>query len=201
MTEEHWQAIVSCDGRYDGQFVYGVTTTGVFCRPSCRSKTPLRQNVRVFGSVREALGAGFRPCKRCRPDRPGEPSPEDSLVGEALRLISVHFAEDLTLRELAARLFVSPFHLQRVFKRVVGFSPAQYLTRQRIEAARALLADSGLSITAVALSVGFKNPAHFSAVFHRAVGCPPSAYRSPQPPHPKGEAPVAAEVRSGWLGA
>lgn len=178
MREEHWRAIVSCDAAYDGQFVYGVTTTGVFCRPSCRSKTPDRRHVRILASPAEARRAGFRPCKRCRPELGAGASAREELVAEALRLISSHFAEELTLREMASRLFVSPFHLQRVFKQALHVSPAQFLTKTRIEAAQAMLAHSDLSVTAIALNVGFKNPAHFSAVFRRETGRRPTEYRA-----------------------
>lgn len=178
MTEERWRAIVACDGRYDGQFVYGVTTTGVFCRPSCRSKTPVRRNVVVFASPGEALDRGFRPCKRCRPDRASVPTPGGDLVFAAVHLLEDHFAEELSLREVAARLYVSPFHLHRLFRRALNLSPAQYLLRRRIEAAKTLLRESDLSITAIALNVGFKSPAHFSAVFRRETGSRPSAYRA-----------------------
>lgn len=179
VSEERWRAVVACDERYDGQFVYGVTTTGVFCRPSCRSKTPVRTNVVFFSSPGEALNKGFRPCKRCRPDEALSPAPSDYLVAEAKRLIEAHFAEELSLSDLADRLYVSPFHLHRLFKRCLDLSPAQYLQRRRIEAAKALLRESELSVTAVALSVGFKSPAHFAAVFRRATGCTPRQFRHP----------------------
>jgi AraC family transcriptional regulator of adaptative response / methylphosphotriester-DNA alkyltransferase methyltransferase len=184
MTEEQWQAIVACDERYDGRFVYGVATTGVFCQPSCRSKTPTRKNVRLFADAGEARAAGFRPCKRCRPEAPDARPAQDRLADGAAALIARCYAEDLTLAEIARRLFVSPFHLQRGFTRVRQVSPSRYLRQQRISAARALLAESALSVTAVALSVGFKSPAHFSAVFRAETGVSPTAFRQAPPAAP-----------------
>ncbi|NGQ96782.1 methylphosphotriester-DNA--protein-cysteine methyltransferase family protein [Brevibacillus sp. SYP-B805] len=177
MNEEIWRAIVECDPAYDGQLYYGLVTTGVFCRPSCRSKTPKRENVRIFHTPSEARKAGLRPCKRCRPEEQEWRSHEEELARQLARLIDGHYAEPLSLQSMAARLFVSPYYLLRCFRRVMNTTPARYLQLTRLEHAKALLRDTGESITAVALQTGFASSAHFSAVFHKEVGCPPSAYR------------------------
>lgn len=177
MNEEIWQAIVTCDPAYDGQFYYGLLTTGIFCKPSCRSKTPRRENVRIYQNPDEARQAGLRPCKRCRPDALVFRSSEEELVEQATRLIHDHFHEPLTLPVMAARLFVSPFYLQKCFSRLRNVSPTRYLTLQRLERARALLANTQLAVTAVARQSGFRNSAYFSSVFQKEIGCSPSAYR------------------------
>jgi AraC family transcriptional regulator of adaptative response / methylphosphotriester-DNA alkyltransferase methyltransferase len=177
MKEEYWQAVVACDRTYDGVFFYAVKTTGIFCRPSCPSKAPKRDNVELFSSAQQAQAAGFRPCKRCRPDIEESYSAKASLVDKAKRYIEENYAEQLTLNRIAAYLYVSPFYLQRIFKEIEKISPAQYVTRMRINRARQLLLCSSLTITQIALYVGFKNSAHFSVVFQRFVGCQPSKYR------------------------
>ncbi|MGE5675577.1 MAG: Ada metal-binding domain-containing protein, partial [Mycobacterium leprae] len=95
MQEEEWRAITQCDPAYDGQFYYAVKTTGIFCRPSCKSRVPNRGNVIVFHSAHAAVEAGFRACKRCRPDQCHGPAAE--LVQRALDYMAVHYSEPLTL--------------------------------------------------------------------------------------------------------
>lgn len=176
--ESFWQAVVLCDPSYDGVFFYAVKTTGVYCRPSCKSRTPKREHVTFHTSALAAEAAGFRPCKRCRPKLLAPvPSVRQMLVEEAKRLIASHYAEDWTLRAMAERLYVSPFWFQRVFKQACGFTPFQYLTETRIRAAERLLLETEDSVTSIALQVGFKNPAHFSSLFAKKTGCPPSRYR------------------------
>jgi AraC family transcriptional regulator of adaptative response / methylphosphotriester-DNA alkyltransferase methyltransferase len=172
-----WRAIVNCDPTFDGQYVYAVTTTGIFCRPSCRSRTPKPENVRIFHSPDEALAAGFRPCKRCRPEENAF-GPEAALVEQAKAIIEQRYPEPLTLGTLAKQLSVSPCHLHRMFKRWTGITPAKYILKQRLQAAEAALrTDSPSSITEVALAVGFRSASHFTAVFRKATGYTPTEYR------------------------
>ncbi len=120
-----WRAVTERDARYDGRFVYAVTSTGIFCRPSCASRRPRRDRVRFFASPAAAERAGFRPCERCRPraDRAAE---RPSLVTRALERLDTHPDRPLPLAELAAALGCSPYHLQRTFKRAIGISPHEY---------------------------------------------------------------------------
>jgi AraC family transcriptional regulator, regulatory protein of adaptative response / methylphosphotriester-DNA alkyltransferase methyltransferase len=177
MKTEYWQAIVDCDKEYDGEFYYGVLTTGIFCRPSCKSRLPKVNNVKIFRSVEEAENEGLRPCKRCRPQFMVNQSSAEELIAKVKQLIEASYAADLSLHEIASRCYVSPFYLQRVFKQVTQISPTQYLIKKRIEAAKQLIEQPAFSITEIALQVGFKNPAHFSSVFSKEVGLPPSKYR------------------------
>jgi AraC family transcriptional regulator of adaptative response / methylphosphotriester-DNA alkyltransferase methyltransferase len=176
MREEQWEAILKCDPLYDGIFYYAVNTTGIFCRPSCKSRTPRKENVIIFETAQAALAAGFRPCKRCRPDHPL--GPDEELVRRTMTYIEAHYSEPLTLAAIAARQYVNPHHLHRTFKRRVGITPTQYLLHKRMSEAKRLLSTSALSITAISAVVGFTNVAHFSAVFHKQVGLSPSAYRN-----------------------
>lgn len=178
MNEALWQAIVNCDRTFDGQYFYGVITTGIFCRPSCRSRTPRQENVRIFRSVDEAKVSHFRPCKRCCPD--AYPlGPIESLVEAAKTIMDEGYQNSLTLHILAQKLAISPYHLHRVFKRATGMPPAAYLLNRRIEAAKEVLATaSSCIIIDIARMVGFHSATHFSTVFQRATGHNPTGYRT-----------------------
>jgi AraC family transcriptional regulator, regulatory protein of adaptative response / methylphosphotriester-DNA alkyltransferase methyltransferase len=178
MDEAIWKAILNCEPTFDGQYYYAVLTTGIFCRPSCRSRTPKRDNVRIFSSIQEAVQAGFRPCKRCRPDeRPH--CPDIELVMQMKDLIQRRCHERLTLSTVAKQLSISPYHLHRVFKRVTGMTPAQYIFRTRItRAMESLKHEHSKSIADIAFELGFRSLSHFSVVFRRATGRTPSEYRN-----------------------
>lgn len=178
MREEFWNAIVECNKQYDSTFYYGVMSTKIFCRPSCRSKTPKKQNVKIFYDKETAMEKGFRACKRCRPDLNEYASTKEQLVNQTIQYINSHLCDSLTLTTIANHLFVSPFYLQKIFKEATGISPSQYLVIKRMEKAKALLVHSKLTITQIAFEVGFKNSAHFSSVFKKRTLLSPSAYRS-----------------------
>jgi AraC family transcriptional regulator of adaptative response / methylphosphotriester-DNA alkyltransferase methyltransferase len=159
-------------------YVYGVTTTGIFCRPGCRSRRPRPEHVRIFPSPEAALAAGFRPCKRCRPDAHPD-GPDVELVEAAEALIRERFREPLTLAALGRALAVSPYHLARTFKRIRGITPGRYLLATRIRAAQqTLAAGSSRSVAATAQAVGFRSVSHFATVFRRITGMTPGAYRA-----------------------
>jgi AraC family transcriptional regulator of adaptative response / methylphosphotriester-DNA alkyltransferase methyltransferase len=193
VTDEFWQAIVTCDAAYDGKFLYGVRSTGVFCRPSCKSRTPKRENARTFHSMQEALSDGFRACKRCRPDQ--QLWPEENLVRKAVILIEQHYSEPLTLEKMGFHLHLSPFHLHRTFHRRTGQTPADYLRQTRLAAAIRLLHQTDASITDIAVAVGFQNAGHFSTVFQRQHGMTPSAYRKRHLLHSKVKEGTCSEGR------
>jgi AraC family transcriptional regulator of adaptative response / methylphosphotriester-DNA alkyltransferase methyltransferase len=175
--EAVYQAILNRDTKYDGKYYTGVKTTGIFCRPSCRSRTPKRENIDLYTSREAAVEAGFRACKRCRPDHPNPMGPDEDLSQRVLAYTEAHFAEPLTLSKIAFHMNISPFHMQRVFKRVKGFTPAEQLTRIRLNEATKMLAQEKPSIEQIAVLVGFRNPSHFSSVFKRETGVSPSDYR------------------------
>ncbi|GMA62794.1 bifunctional transcriptional activator/DNA repair enzyme AdaA [Alicyclobacillus fastidiosus] len=176
MQEEQWNAIASCDSAYDGQFFYAVKTTGIFCRPSCKSRIPKRDNVVVFLTIDAAMDADFRPCKRCKPDQFQWPAEE--LARKTMDYIDAHHSEPLTLGIMANGLHINQYHLHHIFKRVVGVTPREYLLQKRIAQAKRLLDEREFSVTDIAASVGFVNAAHFSTVFRKQIGLSPSEYRN-----------------------
>lgn len=172
-----YEAVVRKEALYDGVYYTCVHTTGIFCRPSCRSRTPLLKNISFRASVEDALQAGFRPCKRCKPESPGPAGPEVRLVCSAREAMDAAFPATLSLGELARRLHVSSYYLQRLFKRHTGASPAEYSASRRLEAARQLLDHTDLNITEISLRTGFSSAAYFSAFFQKLAGCSPTVYR------------------------
>lgn len=128
MTEEQWQAILQNDAAYNEKFFYAVKTTGIFCRPSCKSKAPNRENARIFQNAEQALESGFRPCKRCKPT--GERLPDKEWVVVMTEYIDKHYHEPLTLETLAEVCHGSPYHLHRTFKKVTGITPVDYIQQR-----------------------------------------------------------------------
>src|SRR5262245_3214727 len=132
--DRRWLAVSSRDAGLDGTFYYGVLTTGVFCRPGCPSRRPNRANVRFYTTTDDARADGLRPCLRCRPvGGPGD-DPMAERVRRLCQYIETHANSPLTLKEMSRRARLSPAHLQRSFKAVVGVSPKQYLDSCRMTA-------------------------------------------------------------------
>jgi len=173
-----YESILQRDTRYDGRYYVGVLTTGIVCRPSCRSRIPKPENIRIFESIEEALKHGFRPCKRCRPDSPGKDGPDAAIAKAVIALIRTRYNENWTLRSLASQLSMSPFHLQRIFKRTVGTTPAKELLNRRLEIARRLLIESDKPVLEIAREIGFRSSSHFAFVFQRATGSSPNDFRN-----------------------
>jgi AraC family transcriptional regulator, regulatory protein of adaptative response / methylphosphotriester-DNA alkyltransferase methyltransferase len=177
MNSVYWKAIRECDGTYDGVFWYGVKTTGIFCRPSCKSKLPKPSNVRIFRSADEAVKNGFRPCKRCRPDRMSWSGPHLEMAEQAAAWIRKNYDKSFTLQDISGALAVHPHYLHRVFRKQMGKTPAEYLTEIRLKAAREWLENTDKSLTEIALDAGFSSLSHFSRVFKHRYGLPPGLYR------------------------
>lgn len=170
---DRWDAVTQRDAHADGAFYYAVATTGVFCRPSCASRLPRRENVAFFDTAEEARAAGFRPCKRCRPDG----LPRDlAIVERACAALDADPAARLTLAQLSEAVHVSPFHLQRLFKRIVGVSPREYQAARRGAALRDAL-QRGEAVTRAALDAGFNSPSRLYDSVAGELGMAPSAYR------------------------
>src|SRR5215471_21311258 len=132
-TEEaaaRWRAVVNKDADADGTFVYAVRSTGVYCRPTCPSRRPRPDNVVFFNRPEEAESAGFRPCLRCRP---GHLAPQSQVVAQACRYLEPHLETTVTLGELGDAVGLSPEHLQRTFRRLLGVSPRQYADALRLQ--------------------------------------------------------------------
>lgn len=163
IPDELWRAILNNDRSHDHQFVYAIRTTGIFCKPSCKSKIPKKENVRIFRSPEEALEANFRPCKRCMPT--DERLPEQAWVEQIAAYLDRHFTQSLTLQTIAAMCHGSPHHLHRTFKRVKGVTPAEYIRQRRIKKSMEALLDTDLAISEIARSVGMPNTAYFITLF------------------------------------
>ncbi|EDZ99951.1 transcriptional regulator, AraC family [Burkholderia sp. H160] len=171
--DERWDAVTHRDRDADGAFFYAVKTTGVFCRPSCASRQPHRENVAFFTDAAAARAAGFRDCKRCQPG--GLPR-ELEIVARACAALDADPQQRLTLAQLSDAVHVSPFHLQRLFKRVVGVSPRQYQAAQRGAALRDAL-QGGADVTRATLDAGFGSPSRMYDSAPAELGMAPSAYR------------------------
>ncbi|HVZ46629.1 MAG TPA: AlkA N-terminal domain-containing protein [Ramlibacter sp.] len=179
-------ALKARDARFDGRFFTGVTTTGIYCRPVCRVRTPKRENCRFFDHAAQAESAGFRPCLRCRPELAPQSlawSIQDAgsiLAHQAARLLDEPEAwSDAapTVEALAARLGVSDRHLRRIFETQFGVSPLQYLQTRRLLTAKQLLADTDLAVTQVALVSGYASVRRFNAAFAEHYGLSPTQLR------------------------
>ncbi len=179
-------ALKARDARFDGSFFTGVTSTGVYCRPVCRVRTPKRENCRFFGLAAQAESAGFRPCLRCRPELAPHSvvwSVQDAsyiLAHQAARLLEDSEAWGgavPSVEQLAARLGVSDRHLRRIFEAQFGVSPVQYLQTRRLLTAKQLLADTQLPVTQVALASGYASVRRFNAAFLAHYGLNPTQLR------------------------
>jgi AraC family transcriptional regulator, regulatory protein of adaptative response / methylated-DNA-[protein]-cysteine methyltransferase len=170
---QRWSAVATRDRDADGVFFYAVKTTGVFCRPSCASRQPRAENVEFFSDVQQARSAGYRDCKRCQPA--GLPR-EIEIVNRACAVLERDPQQRLTLAQLSDAVHVSPFHLQRLFKRVVGVSPRQYQAAQRGAALRDALRQ-GADVTRATVDAGFGSPSRMYDTAPVELGMAPSAYR------------------------
>ena len=174
------RARISRDPRFDGKFFIAVATTGIYCRPICPSRYAKRANVRFFGTPAAAESAGFRPCRRCRPEAaPGTPAwlGTAAVVRRALRLINDGALDDGSVEALAARLGIGPRHLLRLFLRHVGASPLAVAHTRRLHFAACLLEQTSLPITQVALAAGFGSSRRFNDAFAKTYRRPPREMR------------------------
>jgi AraC family transcriptional regulator of adaptative response / DNA-3-methyladenine glycosylase II len=194
-NEQRYLALKARDSRFDGLFFTGVTSTGIYCRPVCRVRTPKRENCRFFSQPAQAEGAGFRPCLRCRPElaprahtanRSAEArvwSMQDAssiLAGQAADLIDRNEnwnGKTPSMQQLAQRLGVSDRHLRRIFEAHFGVSPLQYLQTRRLLSAKQFLTDTTLPVSEVALLSGFASVRSFNTAFAQHYALNPSQLR------------------------
>ncbi|MBW3602551.1 MAG: helix-turn-helix domain-containing protein [Actinobacteria bacterium] len=180
-----YRAVRSRDARFDGRFYTAVRSTGVYCRPSCPAQTPLGRNVRFYRHAAAAERAGFRACRRCRPDV-GPQAPEwdvrADLVGRALRLIADGVVDSEGVDGLARRLSVGRRHLHRLFVAEVGVGPLAVARTNRAHLARRLLDDTSLPVARVAFAAGFSSVRQFNATVRAVYGRTPTGLRAPDRP-------------------
>lgn len=171
-----WKALASRDHAADGTFVYGVTSTRVYCRPSCPSRRPRADRVKFFDTTNEARQAGFRACKRCRPDTVGLVQPGVDAVRRVSAYLATHADETVTLAHLARVASMSPHHLQRRFKSIVGLSPREYQAAMRADRLRASLR-GGRDVTSAIYEAGYGSPSRVYESAPTGKGMSPSNYR------------------------
>ncbi len=174
-ADQLWQAVVAKDARFDGQFVFAVSSTGIYCRPSCPSRRAHRERVKFFDLPEAAEQAGFRACLRCQPQRARVLDPQIDLVQRVCRLLDSSEGETVKLAELASETGVSAFHLQRTFKRVMGISPKQYLAARRIGNFKALVR-KGESVTSSLYESGFNSSSRLYENAADELGMTPATY-------------------------
>lgn len=185
MTLDHdacYRALLAHDARFDGVFFVGVKTTGIYCRPVCRARTPRRDRCEFFSHAAQAERAGFRACFRCRPERaPGTSSIDalSQLVAAAIRRIDEGELDHRSVDELAASLGVTSRHLRRAMHGELGVGPTELAVSKRIALARELLRGTSLPITEVAFASGFGSLRRFNAAYRQSQQMTPSEVRRP----------------------
>lgn len=175
-NDPRWQAVLARDPAADGSFFYSVKTTGVYCRPSCPARTAKPENVQFHLSREEAESAGFRPCRRCKPDQPSLREQYTDKVTEICRLLETAETEP-SLAELAAIAGLSTFHFHRIFKAITGLTPKAYAAAQRSNRVRSQLANSQ-SVTAAIYDAGYNSNSRFYEQSSQLLGMTPSDYRA-----------------------
>ena len=175
-ADGRWAAVVARDKAADGTFVTGVRTTGIYCRPSCTARRPLRENVSFYESNEEAEAAGFRACKRCKPNAPAGEGEHTAKIAEACRMIETAETPP-KLDELAMSAGMSPYHFHRVFKAVTGVTPKAYAVAHRQNRVRdALKGDK--SVTEAIYEAGFNSSGRFYADAAKSLGMKPGEFRA-----------------------
>jgi AraC family transcriptional regulator of adaptative response/methylated-DNA-[protein]-cysteine methyltransferase len=175
--DPRWQAVVARDRAFDGHFYYAVRTTGVYCRPSCSARLARPGNVSFHLTCADAEQAGFRPCKRCKPDRPGLAEQHAVMVAEICR--SIESADEIqSLGELAHKAGLSAYYFHRLFKTVTGVTPRDYAIAHRAARIRNALANPGTTVTAAIYDAGFNSSGRFYESSNAVLGMTPTDFRA-----------------------
>ena len=172
----YWDAVQNRDSRYNGIFVYAVRSTGVYCRPTCPSRRPRREQVVFFNSFDEAEAAGFRPCQRCHPRVDVSPDDPQEIVRRACQLLEENLVNPLTLEMLGRKLHLSPSYLHRIFKAATGLTPRQYALGKRLEHFKSGLKD-GKDVTTALYDAGFSSSSRLYEGAASRLGMTPAVYR------------------------
>ena len=176
VSDPRWAAVLARDPKADGTFFYSVKTTGVYCRPSCAARTARPENVAFHLTAADAERAGFRPCKRCKPDQPPLAEQHAARVAELCRLIEN--AEQVpSLEELANHAGLSPYHLHRVFKAITGLTPKAYAAAHRAKRVRTELGRSS-TVTEAIYDAGYSSNGRFYEESNEVLGMTPTNYRA-----------------------
>lgn len=173
--EQLWQKVVAKDRSADGSFVFAVSSTGIYCRPSCPSRRPRRENVSFFSVAEAAERGGFRACRRCHPRDAAVKDPQVVMAQAVCRLIDKNDGEPLTLAALSEQLGVSAFHLQRTFKTVMGITPAQYAESARLDRFKSNVRE-GQAITGAIYEAGYSSSSRLYESAASRLGMTPATY-------------------------
>jgi len=173
--DNYWDAVVARDPARDGEFVFAVSSTGVYCRPSCPARRPRRENVTFFSRPEQAEQAGFRACLRCRP-RSSSGNPQSDLAKEICRFIEQHLDEPITLERLGKAFQQSPFHLQRRFKAALGITPREYADSCRLRLLKRNL-QAGDNVTRAMYDAGYGSSSRLYEKTASQLGMTPDKYR------------------------
>jgi AraC family transcriptional regulator, regulatory protein of adaptative response / methylated-DNA-[protein]-cysteine methyltransferase len=175
LEKKRWDAVVTRDAAQDGQFFFGVSSTGVYCRPSCPAKRPRRENVTFFRHPEDAEKAGYRACLRCRP-KSASGSPQADSVKSICRFIEQHLDEPITLERLGEEFGMSPFHLQKTFKKTLGITPKAYADSCRMKLLKQNL-QTGKSVTTALYDAGYSSSSRLYERTASQLGMTPDKYR------------------------
>lgn len=174
--DPRWESVVNRDAAADGSFVYAVTTTGIYCRPSCPSRLAKRANVTFYSTPAGAAAAGYRACRRCNPDGKSAAELNAELIAAACRIIEAS-ARIPKLQDLAARVGMSPYHFHRQFKAATGLTPRAWGAAHRMRRLRDELSNRDGRVTDAILDAGFNSSSRFYGQSGEALGMTPSAFR------------------------
>ena len=173
---ERWEAVIHREKNADDAFVYSVKTTGVYCRPSCPARLARRENVAFHRTPKDAERAGFRACKRCKPNDPSAAGAQAAMVAKACKLIA-DAEEPLSLSALAEAIGMSPFHFHRVFKSMTGLTPKAYATAHRAQRMHEELSRRG-TVTSAIYNSGFNSNGRFYAETNQRLGMKPTEFKA-----------------------
>jgi len=175
VPDRQWRIVLDRDRRYDGTFVYAVSSTGIYCRPSCPSRRPGRSRVAFFPAPELAEQAGFRPCRRCRPRDAAVGDPRTALVLQACRELERRVDEPVVLQALASRVATTPARLRRAFHAVLGLTPRQYRDARRVERLKSELRRGG-RISPAMYAAGYGSPSRLYERARARLGMTPATY-------------------------
>ncbi|HMY76575.1 MAG TPA: Ada metal-binding domain-containing protein, partial [Blastocatellia bacterium] len=176
LAERCWQAVLARDAGCDGLFYYAVKTTGVYCRPGCASRQPKRENVSFYALPEAAQQAGFRACKRCKPDSVEIRDPQAELIQSVCRLIDQQIEAPPNFAALSEQIKLSRFHLQRLFKKLMGITPHQYAEARRAELFKAGV-KAGQTVAEAMYDAGYGSSSRLYEKAAAQLGMTPATYR------------------------
>lgn len=175
IADWRWQIVQAKNSEFDGAFFFGVSSTGIYCKPSCAARRPKRENTTFFASCAEAENAGFRACLRCRPQMENTRNAKSEVIIQACKLIENNFDEEISLESLATELNVSPSHLQRTFKQTLGVSPKEFADAQRLNNFKKQVRQS--DVTTAMYESGFGSSRALYEKARQNLGMTPAIYR------------------------